>query len=101
MSARKHLVKVHILGEEYPLRSEASPEHTRAVAQHVDAAIRKVLASGTVVETHKAAIMAALAITDELFRDRAALGEITGALRELGGDVRRLLPPPRRDGTDG
>ena len=101
MSARKQLVKVHILGEEYPLRSEASPEHTRAVAQHVDAAIRKVLASGTVVETHKAAIMAALAITDELLRDRAALDEITAALKELGGDVRRLLPPQKRDGGDG
>ena len=101
MSARKHSVKVHILGEEYALRSDASPEHTRAVAQHVDATVRRVLESGTVVETHKAAIMAALAITDELFRDRAALGDITTALRELGGDVRRLLPPPRREGGEG
>ena len=31
MSDKKHLVKVVIVGEEYTIRSDASPEHTRAV----------------------------------------------------------------------
>jgi cell division protein ZapA len=37
------VVKVRILGEEYTLRTEASPEHTRAVAEHVDRTIRAIL----------------------------------------------------------
>ena len=96
MSARKHSVKVEILGEEYGLRSEAAPEHTRAVAAHVDATVRRILQSGTVVETHKAAILAALQITDELIRTRQALGDAAGGVRQLGEEVRRWLPPQKR-----
>lgn len=95
MSARKQLVKVSILGEEYPLRSEATPEHVRAVAAHVDEAVRRVL-NGGVVETHKAAVLAALQLTDELFRARAALEESTAGVRQLSGEVRRMLPPQKR-----
>ncbi len=96
MSAKKESVKVYILGEEYALRSEATPEHTRAVAAHVDAAVRRVMASGTVVETHKMAILAALQVADELFRARAALEDAAGGMRQLGDEVRRLLPPAKR-----
>jgi hypothetical protein len=53
-------VRVQIVGDEYTLRSEAPEAHTRAVAEHVDRVIRQVLGTGTVVETHKAAILAAL-----------------------------------------
>lgn len=96
MSGKKSSVKVTILGEEYTIRSDATPEHTRAVAEHVDETIRRVLHSGTVVETHKAAILAALQITDELFRSRAEGDATTEALAELSADVRRWLPPGKR-----
>ena len=55
MSDKKHLVKVVIVGEEYTIRSDASPEHTRAVAQYVDQSIKRVLNTSLVVENHKAA----------------------------------------------
>ena len=96
MSGKRHAVRVTIAGEEYPIRSDASPEHTRAVARHVDKAIRDVLASGTVIETHKAAILAALQITDELFREREATGIMAGRMASLGDELRRLLPPAKR-----
>lgn len=96
MTVRKHSVKVAILGEEYALRSDATPEHTRAVAEHVDGAVRQVMQSGTVVETHKAAILAALQIADELLRARASLAEMTEAVEQLSGEVRRWLPPAKR-----
>ena len=32
MTSKKHVVRFHIMGEEYTIRSEASPEHTREVA---------------------------------------------------------------------
>ena len=96
MSGKRHVVRVRIAGEEYPIRSETSPEHTREVARYVDRAIRQVLAAGTVIETHKAAILAALQITDELFRERAAADALTADMRTLGDDLRRLLPPAKR-----
>lgn len=96
MSGKRHAVRVTIAGEEYPIRSDASPEHTRAVARHVDRAIRDVLASGTVIETHKAAILAALQITDELFREREATRILAERMDGLGAELRRLLPPAKR-----
>ena len=99
MSARKSVVKVSIVGEEYSIRSDESPEHTRAVADYVDRTIRSVLASGGLVETRKAAILAALQITDELLRARQGRQELADALRALSDDVRRWLPPAKRTGT--
>jgi cell division protein ZapA len=96
VSAKKNLIRVTIAGEEYPLRTDSSPEHARAVAQYVDRAIRQVIASRTVVETHKAAILAALQITDELFQEREVAAALSESMRSLSADVRRLLPPAKR-----
>jgi len=92
----KTVVRVRIVGEEYTLRTEATTSHTEAVAEHVDRTIRAIISSGATVETHKAAILAALQITDELFRERSAADEITSDLRQLAADLRPLLPPAQR-----
>jgi len=96
MNDSKSVVRVRIVGEEYTLRTEASSTHTEAVAEHVDRTIRAIVASGASVETHKAAILAALQITDELFRERAAAESLTADLRKLASDIRPLLPPTKR-----
>jgi cell division protein ZapA len=96
MMDQKTVVRVKIVGEEYTLRTEASTSHTEAVAEHVDRTIRAIISSGATVETHKAAILAALQITDELFRERAAGEAITADLRQLAADIRPLLPPDKR-----
>ena len=100
MTGKKTSVKVEILGESYAIRSEAAPEHTRAVAEHLDRAIRQILSSGSVIETNRAAILAALQITSELFQEREANQSMTEAMHALSGEVRRLLPPAKRgDGS--
>ena len=100
MTGKKTSVKVEILGESYSIRSEADPEHTRAVAQHLDRSIRQILSSGAVIEANRAAILAALQITSELLLEREANQSITAAMHELSGEVRRLLPPAKRgDGS--
>ena len=100
MTGKKTSVKVEILGESYSIRSEADPEHTRAVAEHLDRSIRQILAGGAVIEANRAAILAALQITSELFLEREANESITTAMQELSGDVRRMRPPAKRgDGS--
>lgn len=64
-------VTVDIFGEEYSIRSEMDEEYTRACARHVDEAIQAAHVKSHVSEPHKAAILAALEITDELFRTRS------------------------------
>ena len=96
MSEKRHVAKVSIVGEEFSIRSDATPEHTKAVAAYLDREIRKVLGANALIETHKAAILAAMQITDELFRERTTSREIEDQLRSLGNEVRRMLPPAKR-----
>ena len=97
MSGKKTSVKVEILGESYVLRTDAAPEHTKAVAEYLDKAIRQILSGGAVIEANRAAILAALQITSELFQAREASGALIGAMQGLSTDMRRLLPPAKRD----
>ena len=97
--SKRHVVHVTIMGEEYAIRSDAAPERTRAVAEFVDKAIRRVNTSGTVIESHKAAILAALQIAGELFEARdaqAQVAELTDEMKALGTELERLLPPVKR-----
>lgn len=96
MSEKRHVAKVSIVGEEYTIRSDTTPEHTRAVAAYLDREIRKVLSANALIETHKAAILAAMQITDELFRERTSARVVEDELRALGTEVRRWLPPAKR-----
>jgi cell division protein ZapA len=96
VSGPKHSTRVTICGEDYTIRSDASPEHTRAVAAHVDKAIRDVMGNASVVESHKAAILAALSITDDLFKERAERGALAEEMQGLASELRRWLPPGKR-----
>ncbi len=48
------------------------------------------------METHKAAILAALAITDELFQSRRGDREFAARLTALADEFAPLLPPAKR-----
>lgn len=96
MTGKKHTVRVTILNEEYAIRTETSPDHTRDVAKHLDQAIRQVMSSGTVVESNRAVVLAALQITSDLFEARAALDGVTESMNGLSDFVRPLLPPAKR-----
>ena len=101
--ALKHSVRVHVGGEELVVRSELPPEYTREVAAYLDAALRRIRAMLPTIEAHKAAILAGLAVTDELFRARRADLEVAGRVTTLTEDLARLLPPAKRGhrvGTD-
>jgi cell division protein ZapA len=91
MTAKKHSVRVRILGEEYTVRTDASPERTREIAHYFDRAVRHVLATGHVAESHRAAILAGLHITGELFESRDTTEELTASLRALADEVRKVV----------
>ena len=76
--------------------SDEPAEHTRAVAKYVDETIRGVMNAGATVESHKAAILAALQITDELFKSRDGREEMGERMRGISSELRRLLPPGKR-----
>jgi cell division protein ZapA len=89
-------VKVSVAGEEVTIRSEQPPEHSRAVAQHVDESIRRIQEQSPLVDSGKAAILAALQIADELFRTRGDAERGAERLEQTMDEIRRMLPPAKR-----
>ena len=77
----RHSVTVEIGGEKHVLRSELAPEYTRAVAAHLDAAIRDLPGFKT-LEPVRAVTLAALSITDELLRTREELRRLRAEIDE-------------------
>ena len=96
MTTKKNVVKVTILGSEYTLRTETSPEHAMAVAEYVDQAITETMESGARVEAHKAAILAALRIAGELFEAREQAAMLASEMSALSDEIRPWLPPAKR-----
>ena len=96
MNVTKNAVRVFIGGEEYTVRSEVPPEYTREVAAYLDAALKRVRDSLPMVESHKAAILAGLVITDELFQARRGDRDSADRLSAMADDLARLLPPAKR-----
>jgi cell division protein ZapA (FtsZ GTPase activity inhibitor) len=102
----RHTVAVEIAGEKHVLRSDVPPEYTRKVASHVDATIRALPGFRT-LEPFRAATLAALSITDELFHARDEirrlreeadrltheLADVLEAAEEAGAEKRPLRRP--------
>jgi cell division protein ZapA len=96
VTGKKTTTRVTILNEEYAVRTDMSPEHANEVANYLDALIRRVLASGAVVESNRAVVLAALQVTGELFDARASLHATNTSIADLSDFVRPLLPPSKR-----
>lgn len=91
----KSVVTVVIAGEEYVIRADATPDYTRDCADYVDRTIAGIQQNTKLVEGHKAAILAALALTDQLFQARAEAEALRRELARLAdrlrSDVERTL----------
>lgn len=88
MSDERTITTVEIAGEEYTIRTEASRDYTLECARLVNQTIAEIRSRGSLVEVHKAAILAALALADQLFQARE---ERDAVQRELAQRAERLL----------
>lgn len=82
MGTERTVSTVVIAGEEYTIRSEASQDYTRECARYVNETIDQVMARGSLVEVHKAAILAAMALADQLFQARSETQAVRTALAD-------------------
>ena len=81
-------VTVRISGQEHVIRSNADPDYTRRCATFVDDRIREIQGQSARLEDHKAAILAALSITDQFLQAR---DELDGLRREVASRARNLV----------
>lgn len=89
--SKKTQVRVTIFGEEYALRSEMGEDYTRSCAEYVDERVNAVHITGHVPEPHKAAILAAMQITDELFQVKSAESDLAGSVVDRIAGLRKRI----------
>ena len=84
-------VTVSIGGEDHTIRANVEPEYTRKCAEWVDDRITEIKTQVGLIESHKAAILAALSITDEMFQAQAQVEQIQdSSIRRAESLVMRL-----------
>ncbi len=69
---RVHSTRVTIFGETYPIKSQADPEYTQAVGEHVNRTMQLIRGKVGLQDAKKIAILAAMSVTDEYFQAREA-----------------------------
>jgi len=88
-------VEVTLLGETLTLRTEATPDYVRTLARYLEERVATVQRSGVKDQT-KALTLAALDITDELFRARADRtreeGDVGDRMKVLQALLDRVTP---------
>ena len=84
-------VTVTIFGKEYTLKGGADADYVQEVAAFVDKRMSEVARNAAVVSTERVAILAAVNIADELFREQQKRMEATATLEDRSVHLTRLL----------
>lgn len=92
MSEDFNILKVNIYGNDYPIKGNTDVGYIRRVAKYVDNKMREINKSVSSDSALKVAILAALNITDELFREKSIhKGPESGETSERIKKINELL----------
>lgn len=92
------VVNVEIAGEEYAIRTQATEEYTIQCAEHVDRKIAEIIGAGAIIQSHKAGILAALAVSDELFQARREVEALRAEIERRTTDLTAAIEKRLGDG---
>lgn len=90
MESSKNRVRVNIYGEEYTVRSDGDVEYMKEVARYVDSQMRAIAEKMPNKSPSRVAILAALNIADELFKQKEGQQDFT-EFEKRAGDIISLL----------
>ncbi len=86
----KKSVQVSILGQQFNLRSDASPEQVHRVARYVEDQISQVASSGRAVDSLQATILALLNVSAVHLNDELASGASVAEAQRLSKLVEKI-----------
>lgn len=75
-------VKTEIFGQNYTIHGDLDEAYVLKLADYVDQKMRAVVAATSTVDTQRIAVLAALAIADELHSAKNEIGYREGVLKE-------------------
>ncbi len=88
---QSRVVNVEIHGQQYPIRSGLDPAYVAELAAYVDEKIRLASRESPAGDTLKLAVLAALNIADEYFRERDEEERRTTTIRSRATELERVL----------
>ena len=94
-------VKVDIFGKTYTLKGDADPDYVQKVAAFVNERMDEIAANSAVASTAKVAILAAVNIADELFREQRKRLETMASLEDKSDQITHLLVKEMGDDPSG
>ena len=84
-------VDVDIFGGVYNVKGDADPEYVRKLARYVDEKMRTLARKSPNAQGHKVAVLAALNIADELFRQKRRHEDMEDMVLQKTGDLFDVL----------
>ena len=85
MDGQSRSIRVSIFGKDYNVKGSSNDEHIKALAAHVDTVMRDVADRTGALSSGRVAILAALNIADEMYKERQDFKEfIDGLTQKLG-----------------
>ncbi|MCK4409092.1 MAG: cell division protein ZapA [Candidatus Eisenbacteria sp.] len=84
-------VKVEIYGSEYRIRGDADPDYIQEIAHYVDSKMNEVTRETSLGSSLKVAILAALNIAGELFRERDDRNKLLAQVQERTEELSQTL----------
>jgi cell division protein ZapA len=87
----ERVVPVVIQGQRYPVRSALDPSYISELAAYVDEKMRLASDANNTTDSLRVAVLAALNLADEIFRNRAEREGRTMAIAARAGELERLL----------
>lgn len=91
MNQQGNVLKVNIYGTEYPIKGTTDTDYIRQVAEYVDNKMRDIDQSTSVKSSLKVAILAAINIADELFREREEKRGLVQSFEEKISHLSKLI----------
>src|SRR5439155_25819995 len=99
-SLMKNVMYVQIMGHEYPVEANSGDElYVNRLAQFVEEKMREMKQDSKVIDSYKLAVMAAMNITDELFRLQEAKGSSSKTLEGKADDWIKILDHALQSGA--
>ncbi len=91
MPEEKGSTKVEIYGQEYRISGDADPEYVAEIARYVDAKMKEVARGTALGSLSKIAILGALNIAEELFKERDEKNRILSGIEAATSRMKEKL----------
>ncbi|MBM3211680.1 cell division protein ZapA [Candidatus Poribacteria bacterium] len=87
MGGQSKSIRVNIFGRDYNVKGGPDNEYVKALAEHVDNIMHEIADKTGTLSSGQIAILAALNIADEMYRERQRLNGIAEELAKKLGEV--------------